>query len=297
MQRLWIAYLSVKRAKRLGCLAAKRAAGAEESGVCKIGERNMGGQIQTDTAESGLRVLNRDVIKYIAMFTMLLNHMGHVFLTRGTPLYEILEDIGFFTAPVMCYFMVEGYVYTRSKARYGLRLFLFAVLSQIPFQLAFGQRGFNMIYTLFCCFLILVVMERVGSSLIQACCVMCLILATVNGDWPIVAPLLTFLLCRNVGDRKKQAMSFFVVYLLFAVLNIQNYMFGQQGDWTWYAVTHAALSGLGILAAAVVVLVFYNGERAQKGQRFSKWFFYLFYPAHLLVLYLLKISLHNISVK
>lgn len=257
----------------------------------------MGGQIQTDTEESGLRLLNRDVIKYIAMFTMLLNHAGHVFLTRGTLLYEILEDIGFFTAPVMCYFMVEGYAYTRSKMRYGLRLFLFAVLSQIPFQLAFGQRGLNVIYTLFCCFLILVVMERVGSSVLQAGCVMCLTLATVNGDWPIVAPLLTFLLCRNAGDRRKQAMSFFVVYLLFAVLNTQNYMSGQQGDWTWYAVTHAALSGLGILAAAVVVLVFYNGERAKKGRHFSKWFFYLFYPAHLLVLYLLKVSLHNIYVK
>lgn len=248
----------------------------------------MDGRIQTDTAKGGLRVLNRDVIKYIAMFTMLLNHTGHVFLTRGTILYEILEDIGFFTAPVMCFFMVEGYAYTRSKARYGLRLFLFAVLSQIPFTLAFGQRGLNMIYTLFCCFLILVVMERVSSPVLQGGCVMFLILATVNGDWPIVAPLLTFLLCRNGGDRRKQAVSFGVAYLLFAVLNTQNYMFGEQGDWTAYAVTHAALSGVGILVAAVVVLVFYNGERAKKGRHFSKWFFYLFYPVHLLVLYWIK---------
>lgn len=245
-------------------------------------------------SESGLRILNRDVIKYIAMFTMLLNHIAHMFLTGGTPLHEILEDIGFFTAPVMCFFMVEGYAYTRSKVRYGLRLFLFAVLSQIPFSLAFGQRGLNMMYTLFCCFLILVVMEKVSSPVLQAGCVLFLMLATVNGDWPIVAPLLTFLLCRNAGDRRKQAVSFGVVYLLFAVLNTQNYMFGEQGDWTVYAVTHAALSGIGILVAAVVVLVFYNGERAQKGRNFSKWFFYIFYPAHLLVLYMIKIGLHKI---
>ena len=148
-----------------------KTAGAEESGVCKTGEWNMGGQIQTDTEESGLRLLNRDVIKYIAMFTMLLNHAGHVFLTRGTLLYEILEDIGFFTAPVMCFFLAEGYDYTRSRVKYGLRLFLFAILSQIPFQLALGQRGLNMIYTLFCCYLILVVMERVGSRTLQAGCV------------------------------------------------------------------------------------------------------------------------------
>lgn len=119
-------------------------------------------------AEIGLRILNRDVIKYIAMFTMLLNHIAHVFLTVGTSFRELLEDIGYFTAPVMCYFMVEGYAYTRSKVRYGLRLLLFAIFSQIPFQLVFGRNyGLNMIYTLFCCFLILVVMERVSLSLIH----------------------------------------------------------------------------------------------------------------------------------
>ena len=260
-----------------------------------MGNEMMGKQTQKD-AESGLQILNRDVIKYIAMLTMLLNHIGHMFLTGGTPLYEILEDIGFFTAPVMCFFMVEGYTYTRSRIGYGLRLLLFAVISQIPFELAFGQRGLNMIYTLFCCFLILVVMERVNNPVLQGGCVLFLILATVNGDWPIVAPLLTFLLCRNAGDRRKQAVSFGVVYLLFAVLNTQNYMFGQQGEWTAYTVVHAALSGVGILVAAVVVLVFYNGERAQKGRNFSKWLFYIFYPAHLLVLYMIKLSLHKVQL-
>lgn len=67
-----------------------------------MGNEMMGKQTQKD-AESGLQILNRDVIKYIAMLTMLLNHIGHMFLTGGTPLYEILEDIGFFTAPVMCF--------------------------------------------------------------------------------------------------------------------------------------------------------------------------------------------------
>ena len=44
--------------------------------------------------------LNRDVIKYIAMFTMLLNHIANIFLTPGTPLFTLLVDIGYFTAPV-----------------------------------------------------------------------------------------------------------------------------------------------------------------------------------------------------
>lgn len=245
-------------------------------------------------AEIGLRILNRDVIKYIAMFTMLLNHIAHVFLTVGTPFRELLEDIGYFTAPVMCYFMVEGYAYTRSKVRYGLRLLLFAIFSQIPFQLVFGRNyGLNMIYTLFCCFLILVVMERVSSPLLREVLGVLLILATTVGDWAVIAPLLTILLANGRGDRRKTALGFGAGYVFFWLLGVQHFMSVEQGGGTAYAVVHAAFAGLGILAAAVVILVFYNGKRAQGGRNFSKWFFYIFYPAHLLLLYVIKMSLHN----
>ena len=245
-------------------------------------------------AEKRLQVLNRDAIKYIAMLTMLLNHIAHIFLERGTLLYEIFVDIGSFTAPVMCFFLVEGYTYTRSKKEYGLRLLLFAVLSQIPFQLAFGYSTLNMIYTLLCCFLILVVMEKVNNPLLCRGLSLLLILATVNGDWPVIAPILTILLANDWGDRRMMTRDFCLSYLLFAVLNVQSYMNGEPGDWTFYAVTHSLLSGLGILAAAVATLILYNGERAKRGRAFSKWFFYVFYPGHLLLLYLIKISLHKI---
>ena len=66
--------------------------------------------------QTGLRRgLSRDAIKYIAMFTMLLNHIAQIFMMPGL-LQEALIDIGYFTAPVMCWFLVEGYGYTRSKA-------------------------------------------------------------------------------------------------------------------------------------------------------------------------------------
>lgn len=235
-----------------------------------------------------MRILNRDIIKYFAMFTMLLNHIAHMFLVRGTPRYEILEDIGFFTAPVMCYFLAEGYAYTRSKFKYGFRLLLFTALSQIPFQLAFGQKGLNMIFTLFCCFLILVVMEKVDHPLFRPAFVVLLMLATVYGDWGIVAPLFTIFFYNGQSDRKKTVQGFLVCFLLFAMLNVQNYMNGEPGNWTAYAVFHGLLSGLGILAAGIVILFFYNGKRMEKGKNFSKWFFYLFYPGHLLILYFIK---------
>lgn len=63
------------------------------------------------------RGMNRDTIKYIAMITMLLNHVSFIFLEPGTVLAEILTAVGYFTAPVMCYFLVEGMTYTRSPKK------------------------------------------------------------------------------------------------------------------------------------------------------------------------------------
>ena len=252
----------------------------------------MEGQMQT-AYDGRLRIWNRDAIKYIAMLTMLLNHIAHIFLTRGTTLYEVLEDIGFFTAPVMCYFLVEGYEHTRSKVKYGFRLALFAAISQIPFHLAFGYQSLNMIFTLFCCFLLLIVMERVDSTPLRIGLGMPLIIATVFADWGVVAPLFTIFFYNGRGDRKQIAKGFGICYLIFAVLNVQNYMNGVPGNWTMYAVVHSLISGFGILAAGIVVLFFYNGKRTERGKNFSKWFFYLFYPGHLLVLYLIKLGMSH----
>lgn len=235
-----------------------------------------------------LRVLNRDVIKYIAMLTMLLNHIALVFLTSGTVLCEVFEDIGYFTAPVMCFFLVEGYDYTRSKTKYGLRLLLFAIISQIPFSLAFQFGNLNMIYTLLCCFLILAAMEKITNRFLRRTVCMLLIFATIISDWSLLAAIYTILLHNSKGNPKKMAVSYGIAYVLFVILNMQNYMYSAQSNGIVYVVVHALISGLGIIAAAVTVLVFYNGERAEKGRNFSKWFFYIFYPVHLMILYLIK---------
>ena len=90
---------------------------------------------QLTPRNQSFQILSRDFIKYIAMFTMLLNHTALILLTPGTMLREFLEDIGYFTGITMCYFLVEGYAYTRSKKKYALRLFLFAVISQLQYAL------------------------------------------------------------------------------------------------------------------------------------------------------------------
>ena len=242
-----------------------------------------------EIAGTGLKVLNRDIIKYIAMLTMLLNHIAHMFLTPGTVLYEVFEDVGRFTAPVMCFFLVEGYSYTRSKIKYGQRLLVFAVISQIPYELAFRYGNLNMLYTLLCCFLILVTMDNIRDWRLRAAVCTALTFASTVGDWSLLAAIYTMLFYYSRGSRKGTAISYGIAYALFVPFQIQNYMYEVEGDRTLYAIGHGLLSGVGILVAAVAVLAFYNGRRAEHGKNFSKWFFYIFYPAHLAVLYLIKV--------
>lgn len=198
----------------------------------------------------------------------------------------------------MCFFLVEGYQYTRSKVKYGGRLFFFAVLSQLPYYLAFRYGNLNMFFTLFCCFLLLVVLERVDSYLLQIALCFLLIIITAISDWALVAPILTLLLAKNWGEKGRMWASYVGIAVVFAVLNLQsnmmqNRMNGLEAGLTVRAVCDTLCSGIVILTAGAAVLVFYNGERAKKGQNFSKWFFYFFYPVHLCVLYLIKIGLHN----
>ncbi len=235
------------------------------------------------------RGINRDVVKYIAMFTMLLNHIAHIqLLPLPAGVYEAFQDIGYFTAPAMCFFLVEGFYYTSSRKQYGLRLLLFAIVSQIPYELVFHNGTLNMIFTLFLCFLILTAMERIPDAGVCRVVCMLLVLASGIGDWAFFAPLLTILLYRSAGDRKQMAFSYGLICLLFVLLNMVSYRTLEPEAPAGEIVWRGAASGLGVLTAGFTVLVLYNGKRTQRGANFAKWFFYLFYPLHLLILYLLK---------
>lgn len=243
--------------------------------------------------------MNRDTIKYIAMFTMLLNHIANVFLTPGTLLFEVLVDVGYFTAITMCYFLVEGYYYTRSKEKYGKRLLLFAVVSQIPFNLAFTENGviqytgMNMIFTLFLCFLILYVREKIPAGGRQTACVWGLVALSLFSDWALLAPIFTIWFADAAGAeeklrRKKLWMIFGKAMLLFGLISCAG---NADTMSLWKNLLCSAGAVFGILLSGICIIYFYNGKRAEKCRNFSKWFFYLFYPIHLLVLGMLRVVL------
>ena len=237
--------------------------------------------------EMGEKKLNRDIIKYAAVFAMLLNHMAHVFLQEGSLEYEICVAVGYFTAVTMCYFLVEGYQYTRSKKKYGQRILLFAIISQVPYQAALGIRQLNMLFTLLFCFLILVCLEYIQDSAERSVCVCLLAAATCICDWGGLAAAFTVLFAQAYGSRRKLLYAYGVDYLLFSLVSAAEY--AKTLSWA-LAVPRGLLEGVGILASGVVIIFFYSGKRTGTGGRFSKWFFYVFYPMHLFALWVINSS-------
>lgn len=238
------------------------------------------------------KVLNRDVIKYIAMLTMLLNHISTIFMESGSFLSEFLLDIGYFTAITMCFFLVEGYQYTHSKKAYAIRLLLFALISEVPYCLAFTQdgiigfEGLNMMFTLLICFGILVVFERTSDKGLRFTYTLFSIILSLFCSWAILAPIFTLLFIWSKGSDKKIKLSFIIAVLLFAAFNL-------AGGISRFSVTTNILYALGSMVgtglSGIVIVYLYNGKRMEKGRGFSKWFFYWFYPVHLLILGLIRI--------
>ena len=233
--------------------------------------------------------LNRDQIKGIAMVTMCLNHISQIFMTPGTFWAEVFLDLGWFTAITMCYFLVEGYGYTHDKRRYALRLGVFALISQPALILAapeVGLFGLNILFTLLLCFLLLVVRERIEQSWLRTLATIAVFVFSLFCDWALLAPAFTLLFAWARGDGQKRRCAFLMSILLFGAMNL----LGGIGRFPLVQNIGYALAAMGgQTLAAIVICCFYNGQRAKRGRTVAKWFFYIFYPAHLFVLGALRL--------
>lgn len=225
--------------------------------------------------------MNRDTMKYIAVFTMTCNHIARMFLTPGNFSYEILSDIGYFAAMTMCFFLVEGYYCSHDRKKYALRLLIFAILSQIPYHLAFHDGQLNMLFTLWICFVLIDILNRPFAQWERTTAILFLFFMSFLCCWKIVAPLAVYLFVKYRGRKQELMKSCCIITGLFVLLNFSTYL----NDFSISKAAYLALgNGLGMALSQVVLLCYYNGEKSTKHTMWNRWFFYIFYPAHLLIL-------------
>ena len=119
-------------------------------------------------------------LKLIAIITMLIDHIGAAVIARlliagqGSELlykiYYAMRAVGRVAFPIFCFLLVEGFFYTGSRKKYALRLFGFALLSEIPFDLAFSGKilefGYqNVFFTLLIGLLTIMLFDEVTAAL------------------------------------------------------------------------------------------------------------------------------------
>ena len=222
---------------------------------------------------------NRNQLKYIAIIAMIIDHIGYFFIPITNPIGFLSRFIGRLTAPIMCYFLAEGFFYTSSKLKYGIRLFIFSIISQIAFYCAVRTMKFNMIFNLFICFLMLLSYEKIENKFVKWTVILFLIYLSYFCDWGIIAPLyvLFFYIFRN--KKGKQINSFYIITTL---LIIKDIIYCVIMGLYWYS----RLWKLGLFLF-IPVICKYNGENG-KNNKFNKWFFYIFYPLQFFIFALIK---------
>ena len=248
--------------------------------------------------------ISGSTLKIIAIITMLIDHigagvLGRLLVVRGMNeaadlnawidanstlviTYQMMRFVGRLAFPIFCFLLIEGFEHTHDVKKYALRLLSFCLISEIPFVLLFNgkilESGYqNVFFTLLLGLLVIAGLHlveqhfvgttvgktilRVGLNavIILTGCVLALVLKT-DYDFKGILAITVLYLFRN--RKKAQMWAGVIIFLLMDSLEM-----------------FAALS--------FILIWFYNGTRGRQ----NKYFFYFFYPAHLLLLWLVCVAM------
>ena len=244
-------------------------------------------------------------LKWIAIITMLIDHIGAAILEPSIPwdspdVFDnsifvwdsLIRGVGRIAFPIFIFLIVEGFFYTRSRKKYFIRMLMFSLVSEIPFDLAFQSGAFpkggltldslaffnmesqNVFFTLTLGFLAMWLTETVEGFLnnkfllilsifviVMGCALAAEYLETDYSSYGVLAIFACYLAKKKSGNYPLMMLAPVVVLILMSTSEIP------------------ALIDVGLV-------LLYHGT---KGKNINKWFFYAFYPVHLLVLWAIRL--------
>lgn len=224
-------------------------------------------------------------LKLIACITMFIDHLGYIIYNGNA---SWLNCIGRLAFPIFAFQISEGYCHTKDVKKYMFRLMLFAIISQFPFALFHSiisdEFSLNVIFTLLFGMLSILVYDKSNKILgVLTAFSLGIIAQLTKCDYGFygVIIILLFYLTRN--NKKLLVTSFSTVTAMRYAYNILKYhKYGMTALKTLF-IHNLPFAICTILSVAIIAL--YN---KQKGSN-TKYWLYIFYPAHLLLLYIIYI--------
>lgn len=236
---------------------------------------------------------NANQLKLIAIIAMTIDHLTWTISPGYSTTWWVIlfHIIGRLTAPIMWYFIAEGYYYTRDVKKYAVRLFTLAIVSHFAYNFCFGisfvpfktsifnQTG--VVWSLAWGLVLLCINDNEKLKqwqkmllIFAICCI------TFPSDWSCIATLAVLFIGAHRGDFKKQMMWMMIWSVVYAAV---YFIFIDKV----YAVIQL------FTCLTIPLLKFYNGERGTwKGM--GK-LFYVYYPLHLVMCGILRIVLWGIG--
>lgn len=243
------------------------------------------------------RGISGSTVKMIAIIAMLLDHIGAGVVGRyisstGMPLldsaegmqwmseyggwmalYSVLRMIGRLGFPIFCFLLIEGFEHTRDVKKYAARLFAFCLISEVPFDLLFNGKVLEFGY------------QNVFFTLLLGLLTMCAFRYIEQKEWNAVVKVVCYAAALIAGMAAAEFLrTDYAAIGVFSIMVLYVFRKKKAGQ-----IAAGCVVFLWELTAplAFIPIGFYNGKRGWK----LKYFFYLFYPLHLLLLYLICVAL------
>lgn len=235
------------------------------------------------------KFINSNLLKFFAMMFMLLDHMWATII----PGNQWMTNIGRLAFPIFAFLIVEGFTHTSDLKKYLKRLFIFALISEIPFNLIYaGNFVFpfhqNVMFTLLLGLLCISEIDKLKNNsnlkfkIKGILKILFFLFIGMIGfvDYGVtgILTIIVFYIFRNIKLAwLGQLISFILLYIVFfkgqsIIINI----FGAE----------YFLPSQGFSIFALIPIWLYNGERGKKN-KVLQYMYYCFYPVHMLCLYLI----------
>ena len=233
--------------------------------------------------------MNAFVLKIIACFTMFIDHVGYIVFDGHSSWFNYVGRLAF---PIFAFQISEGYIHTHDVKKYLLRLILFAFISQIPFLLFHSiinnELGLNVIFTLFLGLVAIIIYDKYKKFVgVFSAIIFGIIAHFLNSDYSFYGVGITFLFYVFNKNKCLLAISFIIATLMqYSYLILVYYNYGFEFLKNVFIIY---LPYFICTIFSIIIILCYNKKKGPS----TKYFFYLFYPLHMILIYILSFVLQN----